>query len=305
MRLIVIFFIYISYSFSNGLFEPLPKDIKYDKEIVKLGRELFYDPILSKDNDVSCFSCHFNYGADDKQFSKGTNNKLGNMNSPSVFNLPFKIGYFWNGRKESIESQVQEPIFEKTEMAASKEVIISRLNNSDKYIKLFKNAYNQAPNFKNMIDAIYQFEETLISVDSKFDRYLRGEEKLSKKEKEGLDLFISYGCVSCHNGINIGGNSYQKFGSVIKREETNEKWNDRYDVTKKQSDKMVFVVPSLRNVEKTAPYFHDGSALSLKDAIILMGYHNIGVKLKDTEIDAIEAFLKTLTGEIPKTFLKD
>ena len=305
MKVIIFFILFLNYFYANSLFEPLPKNIQYDEKKVNLGRELFYDPILSKNRDISCFSCHYIYGADNKQFSIGSDNKIGNMNSPSVFNLTYKIGYFWNGRAEELEDQILGPMFAPHEMAADKETILKRLNNSDKYLKLFKQAYKSVPSFDAVIDAIYEFEETLLSVDSKFDKYLRKELKLSNDEQKGFDLFVSYGCVSCHNGINIGGNSYQKFGSVIEKNGDDSNWNDRYDVTKKESDKMVFIVPSLRNVEKTAPYFHDGSVDNLKDAIVLMGYFNIGIKLKDDEVSSIESFLNTLTGNIPKTFIKE
>lgn len=305
MRLLLgVVFLYASLSASN-LFSPLPKEIKYDKNIVNLGKELFYDTLLSKNNDLSCFSCHNNYGADTNQFSIGDKGKKGFINTPSVFNLPYKVKYFWNGRSETLKDQVTNgPLYAKHEMASDKNTILFRLSNSQKYHKLFKLAYKKEPNFELMIDAIVKFQETLISSNSKFDKYLRGEVKLSSKEQKGLDLFISYGCVSCHNGINLGGNSYQKFGSVIENNDTDKKWEDKYAITKKEEDKMVFIVPSLRNVEKTAPYFHSGDVMSLKDAIRMMGYYNIGIMLEEKEIEEIEAFLNTLTGNIPKTFFK-
>lgn len=291
--------------FSSDLFKPLPKDIIYDKDKVELGRELFYDPILSKNNDISCFSCHFNYGADIKQFSTGHAGKLGFINTPSVFNLPYKVKYFWNGRSETLKDQLNGPMFAKHEMASTKEETEERLKNSEKYQKLFDKVYKDKPNFDLMSDAIVHFQKTLISSESKFDRYLNGEIKLNKDEQNGLDLFISYGCAACHNGINLGGNSYQKFGSVIENTDQESKWEDKYALTKREEDKMVFIVPSLRNIEKTAPYFHDGTVTNLKDAIKMMGYYNIGIILKDHEINAIEAFLKTLTGKIPKTFKRE
>lgn len=306
MRYILGLILIFTSLFSSNLFKPLPNDIKYDENIIELGRELFYDPILSKNKDISCFSCHFNYGADTKKFSIGDNNQTGFINTPTVFNLPYKVKYFWNGRSETLKAQlIDGPIYAKHEMASDKKTITQRLSESNRYKELFKKAYNRPPNFELMSDAIVAFQKTLISSNSKFDKYLRGEVKLSKKEQEGLNLFISYGCASCHNGINLGGNSYQKFGSVIENNNHDEKWEDKYSITKKEEDKMVFIVPSLRNVEKTAPYFHGGDILNLKDAIKMMGYYNIGILLKDKEIEYIEAFLKTLTGEIPKTFYKD
>ncbi len=295
-----------AFLYSNELFKALP-DVKIkNSPKIDLGKELFYDPLLSKNNDISCFNCHHTYGADNKPFSIGDQGKIGDINTPSVFNLPYKKRYFWNGRSETLEQQlIDGPLFNPHEMANDKKTIEKRLKGSPKYQKLFQQAYNKKPSFKLMLNALVKFQETLISTNSKFDKYLKGELELSQKEKKGLALFITYGCVSCHNGIIFGGNSFQKFGSVIEKDESNGAWEDRYSVTKNEEDRLVFLVPSLRNVDKTAPYFHNGEIWSLKDAIKMMSYHNVGIVLEDNEIDEIEEFLKTLTGEIPKTFKKD
>lgn len=289
---------------AQDLFKPLPEVGSYNENIVNLGKELFYDKILSKNQDISCYSCHDNYGADTKQFSKGHEGKEGNMNAPSVFNLPYNLAYFWNGRSHTLKEQMLSgPLLNDKEMASSKELIEERLINSGKYQKLFMKAYNRKPTFEKMLDAIVEFEKTLVSTNSKFDKYLRGEIDLSEDEKNGMELFISYGCVSCHNGINIGGNSYQKFGSVVEYEQKRDlQWQDRFFITNRVEDINVYKVPSLRNVEKTSPYFHDGNTKNLKDAIYNMAYFNIGVILQENEILDIENFLKTLTGEIPKNF---
>lgn len=292
---------------AQEIYKPLPTLLSYDKKKVNLGRELFFDPLLSKNKNVSCASCHNVYGADDKKFSIGDNGKIGNINTTSVFNNKFNVSLFWNGRASNLKEQLLDgPLFNEHEMAITKETLEKRLKASLKYQKLFLDAYNQKPNFENSIDAIIAFEETLITPNSKFDKYLRGELELSQKEKKGLELFNSYGCVSCHNGINIGGNSYQKFGTIISYNNSNEKslWDDRYKYTKKQKDKDVYRVPSLRNVSKTAPYFHSGDVYSLKHAISLMGYYNLGIVIKHEEVELIELFLNTLTGELPKTWVK-
>lgn len=292
--------------FSNSIFKPLPKVEDYDELKVTLGKKLFFDPILSKDKTISCASCHSNYGADNKTFSLGVNNAIGNINTPSIFNSQFNMAMFWNGRAHGYKEQILGPITTKVEMDSSKELIEKRLNKIPIYIKLFESAYSNKPNLEDMIDAIAKFEKTLITENSKFDKYLRGEVSLSTEEKKGMELFTSYGCVSCHNGINIGGNSYQKFGTVIEYKESVElTWADRFSITKDKDDKNVFRVPSLRNVAKTAPYFHNGDIFSLKDAINIMAYYNLGVLLKNEEVNNIEAFLNTLTGEIPKTWNKD
>lgn len=291
---------------AKSLFFPLEEPKNINKEVATLGKELFFDPILSKNNDISCFSCHSNYGADNKSFSIGTNNKIGKINSPSVFNLEKNIAYFWNGRAETLEKQLHGPLFDSSEMASSKELIEERLKNSQKYKELFNVAFKSEPSFANTLRAIAEYEKTLVTLNSKFDKHLRGEVALNESEQKGLNLFISYGCASCHNGLNLGGNSFQKFGAVISPDEfDNEIWADRFAFTNDIEDKEVYKVPSLRNVEKTAPYFHSGNVVLLKTAIYMMAYHNVGVILKEDEVQYIEDFLKTLTGEIPETFKKE
>jgi cytochrome c peroxidase len=297
--------LFSSILFAKDIVSPLPTNIEYNKNIVELGRELFFDTILSKNQDISCNSCHGNYGADKKAFSIGTNSQEGVINTPSIFNIKYHIGFFWNGRSQTLKEQLLDgPITNSHEMASSKELIMSRVSKSKKYIELFAKAYSSKPTFNNLLDSIVEFEKSLITPNSKFDRYLKDELKLSKNEQNGYKLFESYGCVSCHNGINFGANSFQKFGNVIPLVIDSEKWKDRYDLTQDKRDINVFKVPSLRNIEKTAPYFHDGSSQTLKDAIQKMAYYNIGIILSSEEIDDIEAFLNTLTGETPKTLEK-
>jgi cytochrome c peroxidase len=302
--LITSLMLFSSFVYAKELFYPLIESKNHDQNIVNLGRELFFETSLSKDNDISCVTCHNNYGADTLQFSIGHKKQKGNINTPSVFNLSNNIAFFWNGRSETLEEQmIIGPLFNEVEMASSKELIEKRLKESEKYQKLFKKAYQKEPNFNDAVHAIVEFEKTLISINSKFDKYLRGEIFLSKDEEKGLELFTSYGCVSCHNGVNIGGNSYQKFGSVIEyKEAINLVWLDRFSFTNDIEDKNIYKVPSLRNVEKTAPYFHSGSIDSLTEAIYTMAYFNVGIILERNEIEFIESFLKTLTGEIPKSF---
>lgn len=305
MKFFITFILFFISAYSQNIIKPLPTEIKYDKQIVKLGRELFFDTLLSKNQDVSCASCHGIYGADNKSMSLGTKGRKGLINTPSVFNLNYHIGFFWNGRVEDLKEQITDgPLVNKHEMDNDKQTVLKRLQVSQKYIDLFKKAYGEKPSLDKMLDAIAQFEKTLITPNSKFDRFLRGEIKLSQKEEEGFKLFQSYGCISCHNGTNLGSNSFQKFGNIIPYEKESGKWEDRYHVTKNETDLDVFKVPSLRNVEKTAPYFHDGSTATLKEAIYKMAYHNVGIIIGKKEISSIEAFLLTLTGEMPETFRK-
>ncbi|MFA9373053.1 MAG: cytochrome-c peroxidase [Poseidonibacter sp.] len=306
LRILVSLLVFFNICTANNIFIPLPTEIEYDKAKVELGKKLFFDPILSKNNDISCASCHGNYGVDNEKFSIGDNQTEGFINTPTVFNLEYNLAFFWNGRSETLKEQmIDGPLFAKHEMANDKTTIENRLKQSPEYIQLFLKAYSLMPTFDNMLDAIVSFEETLITPNSKFDQYLRNEYKLTQKEENGMDLFLSYGCVSCHNGINLGGNSYQKFGTIIEYKDSSVKWADREDVTKNINDKNIFRVPSLRNIEKTAPYFHNGQIKTLQNAIYIMGYHNVGIVMAKNEVEDIEAFLKTLTGEIPKTFILD
>lgn len=291
---------------AQEIYEPLPTFLSYDKKKVNLGRELFFDPILSRNKNISCSSCHSVYGADDKKFSLGDNNKTGNINTTSIFNNKFNLSLFWNGRVNNLKEQLLDgPLFNEHEMNISKEQIEKRLKSSLKYQRLFSEVYSSKPSFENTIDAIVAFEETLVTPNSKFDKYLRGEINLSKKEKKGFELFNSYGCVSCHNGINLGGNSYQKFGTIISYNSNKNHglWEDRFKYTGNSKDKDVYRVPSLRNIAKTGPYFHSGDVSDLKHAISLMAYYNLGIVIKNEEVELIELFLNTLTGELPKTWI--
>jgi len=296
MKKILLILLAGTITFADQLFTPLPQNIEYNKQKATLGQKLFFDPILSKNKDISCFSCHSNYGTDNLAVSIGTNGEKGETNSLSIFNLPFKIAYFWDGRSQTLQEQmINGPLYNSHEMASDKETIEKRLKQSQEYVQLFQKIFNKKPSLELTLDALTEYQKSLISINSRFDKFLRNEIKLTEKEKKGMGLFIEYGCVSCHNGINVGGNSYQQLGSVIgfKKMEL-----------KSENNSLVFVVPSLRNVAMTYPYFHDGSVKSLQEAIKQMAYHNVGVKLTDNEIQAIESFLKTLTGEIPKNFKK-
>jgi len=305
MRFVFLMLILSIYTNAEQLFLPVEKNVEVNKEIAILGEELFFDRMLSKDFSVSCFDCHAYYGADNKSLSIGSNNLKGKVNTPSLFNVKYNFLLTWNGRNHSLKKQLEGPLFEKHEMNMDIIDIEDRLRNSEKYIRLFKIAFNAKPNYENMLDAIVEFEKTLTTPNSKFDKFLRGEEELSKEESKGFELFKKYGCVSCHNGINIGANSFQKRGAVIEFKENHEDESDnRYAITKNKEDINVYRVPSLRNVEKTAPYFHTGVISDLTQAINLMAYHNLGKVLKKDEVTAIEFFLKTLTGELPESYKK-
>ncbi len=186
----------------------------------------------------------------------------------------------------------------------SDQEVEKNLNTSKEYQAIFKKVYNQVPSYKLFKDAIVAFEGTLLTPNSRFDMFLKGKDSLTQLEKDGFNSFKEHGCAACHNGVNVGGNSMQMIGSVIEYPYI-EGQSDLYALTKKEMDKNVFRVPSLRNINKTAPYFHDASANTLEEAVTKMSYYNLGTILEDNEREAIVAFLKTLDGDIPKTWSED
>lgn len=302
----LILILFFNYIYAEELILPIKNLSDYNKNKALLGKKLFHDTRLSKDNTISCASCHnlFNGGDDDRILSVGVDNKLGEVNSPTVFNSRFNFVQFWNGRASSLDEQVLGPIHNPVEMDTSFAEIISKLKDDTYYVKEFKKNYGDISK-KAIIDAIVEFEKALITPNSKFDRYLLGEkEVLEEDEKEGYHLFKNLGCISCHNGINIGGNLYQKMG-VMKEYKSKNNNLGRYEVSKNEEDKYFFKVPSLRNIALTAPYFHDGKATKLKDAIKVMIEYQVGLEAKDSDLEKIEKFLKTLTGEIPSIMVTD
>jgi cytochrome c peroxidase len=278
---------------------PIPEKIEYNRSKALLGKRLFVDPNLSKDKSVACVNCHnFESGADTLDKSIGVNGARGNMNSPTVFNSVYNFRQMWNGAVKTLEEQVFLPLHNPKEMGMEDEKLLKYLRSQAIYQKLFHKIYKRKPNLKDMADAIAEFEKALITPNSPFDRYLKKEHNLSPKEEAGYLLFKKFGCITCHNGINIGGNSYQKFGSIRSFKRC-EGVSDLYAITSNPADKNVFKVPTLRNIALSAPYFHHGKTKTLKEAIKIMAVHNLGFKLKEEEIEKIEAFLKTLTGQKP------
>ena len=281
--------------------EPLPVNADYDAAKAAIGKELFFDPILSKDRSIACASCHnLNAGgADSRKVSSGVNNVKGNIQSPTVLNARYNFKQFWNGRAATLLEQAQGPIHNSAEMAMNSQEVEKRINASKKYQALFANSNTgKTISFSMVLEAIVEFEKALVTPNSKFDRYLRSEGQLSQLEAAGYQTFKELGCITCHNGINIGGNSFQKMGTIIPYS-FKEDFPDRYYLTKKEYNKNVFKVPTLRNIALTAPYFHDASSKTLKDAIKKMSYHNLGYVITDKQVTALVAFLNTLTGEKP------
>lgn len=300
--LILVIFIYIN--LNAAIITPIKEVKQFDKAKVSLGKELFFDKSFSKDNSISCASCHSDFGSDKRALSIGVEGKKGNIQSLSVFNAVNNFKQFWNGRASDLDEQIDGPVHNDVEMGVSEEGIEKKLISSEYYIDKFYTVYSKKPSYKLFKDAIVEFEKTLVTPNSKFDQYLKDENFLIPIEQKGFVLFKNYGCAVCHNGVNIGGNSMQLIGSVIEYPYV-EGQADLYDITKDEADKNVFRVPSLRNISRTAPYFHDGSMITLEIAVVQMAYHNLGMVLDNDEAKAIVAFLKTLDGDIPTTWSQD
>ena len=287
--------------FAKELITPIPKTIKYDTNKALLGQNLFNDTRLSHDNTISCASCHIikDGGDDNTQFSTGMDGKLGGRNSPTVLNTRYNLAQFWDGRAKNLEEQVSGPINNPVEMHSNYKEVLSKLKKDKTYIKQFNNIYKDGITQENIKNSISEYEKTLITPNSKFDKYLRGDTNiLTKDEKDGFILFKNYGCISCHNGVNIGGNIIQKIG-ISKVFDKNDL--GVYNLTKNEKDKYYFKVPTLRNIALTSPYFHNGSVNTLYDAVLKMSIYQVGFELEKKDIDLIVKFLNTLTGEIPKT----
>ena len=304
---------------AQNLFAPLPetaenKNNPVTAEKVALGKALYFDKILSKNQTESCNTCHNldTYGVDNKPVSPGDKKGVfGNRNSPTTLNAAFHIAQFWDGREPDVEAQAGGPVLNPVEMGMPNEQEVEkRLSNSKLYKEMFAKAFpndKNPVNYENMKKAIGAFERKLVT-PSRFDAFLKGDESaLSEDEKKGLDLFISKGCASCHSGALLGGNSFQKFGVHANYWEYTHSPkidNGRYDITKNEADKYVFKVPSLRNIEKTYPYFHDGSVKDLSEAVKIMGKVELNQDLSDEEVASIVTFLKSLTGKVPEQLKK-
>lgn len=285
--------------------DPLPLSVDLDEHKVALGRKLFFDTRLSRDNSVSCASCHIleKGGADQLTRSIGIGGQVGDMNAPSVFNVSYNFKQFWDGRAETLEDQIEGPIHNPKEMGSSWSQVMTKLKHVTEYQSSFAIAYQDGMNAQNIKDAIATFERSLITPNSKFDQYLRGDQNaLSAAEKNGYLLFKDYGCISCHQGTNIGGNLFEKFGVMTTSNAVSSKSDlGRFNVTGLDADRNVFKVPSLRNVAYTAPYFHDGSAKTLEEAVNRMAVFQLARTLTPSENRDIVLFLRTLTGEFQTT----
>ena len=287
------------FALRNEPITPIPQTIKYKKDKVLLGKELFFDNSISSDKTISCASCHVpKYGgADPRIVSIGVHGQKGDIQSPTVYYSGYNFRQFWNGRAKTLQEQILGPTHNPVEMGLNKIRVLKIINKKYKYE--FNKVYKTNNiTFSMFQDAIAAFEMTLITPNCKFDRWLRNEIELTKIEKDGYYNFKKFGCITCHNGINIGGNSFQKIGVI---HSIKDRVGDRYEVTHDVNDKFVYKVPTLRNIALTAPYFHNGVTYDLEKAVNLMAYYNLGLTLTKYQTTSIVAFLKTLTGERPKT----
>ena len=299
---------------AQGLFQPIPlepvavKGVTSTPAMVELGTDLYFDPRLSQSHNISCNTCHQIGlgGVDMLPTSIGHKWQKGGRNAPTVLDAVFNVAQFWDGRAADLKAQAGGPIQNPIEMGITHQHAIEMLKGIPGYTKLFEAAY---PNDKdpitmpNAVTAIAAFEATLITPNSPFDKFLRGDANaLSAEQKEGLKLFIDTGCASCHSGINVGGQMYAPFGVVQKPGADILPPNDkgRFAVTKTASDEYVFRVPPLRNVELTVPYFHSGQVWDLTQAVGIMATDQLGKTLTDAEVAKIVAFLKSLTGDQPQ-----
>lgn len=296
------------------LFKPLSEEFPsttnpITEEKVRLGRMLYFEKRISKNQDFSCNSCHglTTYGVDNKKSSEGHKSQFGDRNSPTVYNAAGHFVQFWDGRAADIEEQAKGPVLNPVEMAMKDEkTVLAVLTSIPEYVEAFKQAFpdDQEPvTFDNFAKAVGAFERKLVT-PSPWDKFLKGEtDALTNEQKAGFNKFVETGCGQCHQGELVGGTMYERLGKV-------EPWPDLKDVgraavTKNDADKFNFKVPSLRNIEKTGPYFHDGSVDSLAEAVKLMAKHQLGKNLSDKDVSSIVAWLSSLTGELPTDYIKE
>jgi len=294
-------------------FQTIPAVIEDEKgarspTLVDLGRMLYFEPRLSKAGDVSCNSCHdlADYGVDHERFSVGHAKQRGGRNAPTVYNAAGYFVQFWDGRAANVEEQAKGPILNPVEMAMPDAGrVVATLKAVPGYRQAFHDAFPGEADpvtFDNLGRAIGAFERGLVT-PGRWDTFLRGDASaLTTPEKEGLKVFLNSGCMVCHTGPFLGGSMFERVGVV--EPWPNQEDRGRQQVTKAPGDAMMFKVPTLRNVEHTAPYFHDGSAATLEDAVRLMARHQLGLEMSNTEIGSIVVWLKSLTGELPRAYIQ-
>ncbi|WP_431859346.1 cytochrome-c peroxidase [Azospirillum sp.] len=283
--------------------QPIKAAAPQDPALVELGKKLYFDTRLSKSGFISCNSCHnlSMGGTDNLKTSIGHNWQKGPINAPTVLNSSMNVAQFWDGRAADLKAQAGGPIANPGEMASTHALAVEVLASIPGYVSEFNAVFGSPKvDIEKVTKAIAAFEETLVTPNSRFDRWLNGEKTaLAAAEVEGYQLFKDSGCVACHNGPAVGGASFQKMG-VVEAYKATSPAEGRVAVTKDEADRFNFKVPTLRNVELTYPYFHDGEAATLTQAVDTMGRIQLGKTFSATENAKIVAFLKTLTGDQPR-----
>lgn len=308
---LLIFTVNASRGSGEGIQEPLlpiPKSAGLPADKASLGDRLFHDPRLSTNNSISCAHCHelASGGTDNLNKSVGVDGAVGVIKAPTVYNSGFNFVQFWDGRAATLEEQIDGPVNNPVEMSSNWVEVISKLQADASMVAAFSEIYPDGITPVNIKNAIATFERSLVTADSRFDQWLRGDETaLNATELEGYRLFKDYGCVSCHQGKNVGGNMYGYMGAMgnyfaDRGGELNQGDLGRFNVTGLLEDRHLFKVPSLRLVVLNAPYFHDGSAATLQEAIEIMARYQLGRKIPEQEIQAIIAFFHALVGEHPR-----
>lgn len=299
MRIFILISLYITLLGAHSSLTPLPQPTPQDSHKVDLGKQLFFDPLLSSEGTYSCASCH-NFalgGGDGKAVAVGVNDYIGELNTPSIFNVSLNMTLGWFSSSHTVKKSAKIAFLNPLEMNGDINKTIAYLHATTSYKQLFEQGYGSVTE-EAIFDAIDIYVSTLLT-PGPFDRYLRDDtDAITAQAKRGMELFIHKGCVSCHNGVNVGGQMFQRFGVFDEQMINRSSHLGRYTVTKKEKDRYVFRVPPLRNVTETAPYFHDGSVPTLREAILLMSQHQLGSSLEVGEVNAIEAFLETLSGDV-------
>ncbi len=295
------------------MFMPLPVEVasatnELTEAKINLGRQLYFENRISKGGKMSCNSCHVleKYGNDNLPFSPGHEGKLGGRSSPTVYNAALHIAQFWDGRAPSVEEQAKGPVLNPVEMGMPDEAfVIKVLKSMPGYVEGFKAAFpgeKDPVNYNNFGNAVGAFERKLLT-PSKWDAYLKGDKTaLSAEEKKGFATFAKTGCVTCHNGVAVGGMMYQKLGLVKAWPGLTDK--GRGDITKNDGEISFFKVPSLRNITETGPYLHDGSVKTLEEMVKKMAEYQLGKQITDEEVASIITFLKALKGDLPAEYIK-
>jgi cytochrome c peroxidase len=291
---------------------PLPLTLAVDPARVALGMRLFQDVRLSSQNSLACATCHqlAHGGADGQPHSLSADGTPLPRNTPTVFNVALNFAYNWDGASTTLEAQAEQVLLNPAVMRTTWPEILAKLRKDPDYVATFKAAYSDGLTPTSVLDALVSYERSLITPNARFDRYLRGQyQALTAEEERGYQLFKAYGCVACHHGVNVGGNLFQKFGifpdMVGLIRPGVEIDPGRYRITGVARDRGVFRVPSLRNVALTAPYFHDGQATTLEEAVDTMARVQLGRTLTREEVSLIVQFLHTLTGDYQGRSLAD